>query len=241
MPEETTPIDYVMENALGPHFSGLRSPTATSASAAFADANAPSQPFVIGVSGGTASGKTTVCDMIIQQLHDHRVVLVNQDSFYHGLTPEESKRVHEYNFDHPDAFDTEQLLDCIQKLKGGQSYQVPIYDFKNHRRCSDGFRQVNASDVIILEGILVFHDQRVRNLMNMKIFVDTDADVRLARRIRRDTVERGRDVNSVLEQYAKFVKPAFDDFVLPSKKYADVRLLTKGQGSTTLGKVEVKS
>ncbi|GKV33063.1 hypothetical protein SLEP1_g41610 [Rubroshorea leprosula] len=160
--------------------------------------------------------------MIIQQLHDHRVVLVNQDSFYRGLTPEESKCVHEYNFDHPDAFDTEQLLDCIQKLKNGQSYQVPIYDFKNHRRCSDIFRQVNASDVIILEGILVFHDQRVRNLMNMKIFVDTDADVRLARRIRRDTVERGRDVNSVLEQYAKFVKPAFDDFVLPSKKYADV-------------------
>ncbi|GLU11463.1 hypothetical protein SLE2022_282040 [Rubroshorea leprosula] len=208
MPEETTPIDYVMEKASGPHFSGLRSPTATSAPAAFADANAPRQPFVIGVSGGTASGKTTVCDMIIQQLHDHRVVLVNQDSFYRGLTPEESKRVYEYNFYHPDAFETEQLLDCIQKLKSGQSYQVPMYDFKNHCQCSDSFHQVNASDVIILEGIL--------------IFVDTDADVRLARRIRRDTVERGQDVNSVLEQYANFVKPAFDDFVLPSRKYADV-------------------
>ncbi|KAJ6949292.1 uridine kinase-like protein 1 [Populus alba x Populus x berolinensis] len=238
MPEETISIDYVMEKASGPHFSGLRldgllssppsstaSPSHCSASAsssALSDSNAPKQPFVIGVCGGTASGKTTVCDMIIQQLHDHRVVLVNQDSFYRGLTPEESKRVHEYNFDHPDAFDTEQLLDCIQKLRGGQSYHVPIYDFKNHRRSSESFRQVNASDVIILEGILVFHDQRVRNLMNMKIFVDTDADVRLARRIRRDTVERGRDINSVLEQYAKFVKPAFDDFVLPSKKYADV-------------------
>ncbi|EXC31333.1 Uridine kinase-like protein 1 [Morus notabilis] len=240
MPEETKAIDYVMEAASGPHFSGLRldgllsspppssssfSPShrsSASASSAFADSNAPRQPFVIGVSGGTASGKTTVCDMIIQQLHDHRVVLVNQDSFYRGLTPEESERVHEYNFDHPDAFDTEQLLDCIIKLKCGQSVHVPIYDFKEHRRSLDSFRQVNASDVIILEGILVFHDQRVRNLMDMKIFVDTDADVRLARRIRRDTVERGRDVNSVLEQYAKFVKPAFDDFVLPSKKYADV-------------------
>ncbi|KAJ0053704.1 hypothetical protein Pint_02983 [Pistacia integerrima] len=207
MPEETISVDYVMEKASGPHFSGLRidspasSPSASSALAsAVADVNAPKQPFVIGVSGGTASGKTTVCDMIIQQLHDHRVVLVNQDSFYRGLTAEESKRVHEYNFDHPDAFDTEQLLDCIKTLKSGLPYQVPIYDFKNHRRCSDSFRQVNASDVIILEGILVFHDQRVRNLMNMKIFVDTDADVRLARRIRRDTVERGRDVNSVLEQ-----------------------------------------
>ncbi|CBI40049.3 unnamed protein product, partial [Vitis vinifera] len=217
-----------MEAASGPHFSGLRlegllssPPSATSSPSAAASAtssfsatlpdSAAKQPFVIGVSGGTASGKTTVCDMIIQQLHDHRVVLVNQDSFYRGLTAEESERVHEYNFDHPDAFDTEQLLECIGKLKSGQSVHVPIYDFKNHRRCSGSFRQVNVSDVIILEGILVFHDQRVRNLMNMKIFVDTDADVRLARRIRRDTVERGRDVNSVLEQlYVWFLRRRFN-------------------------------
>ncbi|KAI8541331.1 hypothetical protein RHMOL_Rhmol08G0052700 [Rhododendron molle] len=252
MPEEITPIDIAMEAASGPHFSGLRldggllstSPSSrrsltipafsSPSSSTPADSNSPKRPFVIGVSGGTASGKTTVCDMIIQQLHDHRVVLVNQDSFYRGLTAEEAERVHEYNFDHPDAFDTEQLLECAEKLRCGQCVQVPIYDFKKHRRSSESFRQVNASDVIILEGILVFHDARVRNLMNMKIFVDTDADVRLARRIRRDTVERGRDIDSVLEQaslvyfyfvivqYAKFVKPAFDDFVLPSKKYADV-------------------
>ncbi|KVI09215.1 Phosphoribulokinase/uridine kinase [Cynara cardunculus var. scolymus] len=259
MPEKTTSIDYVMEAASGPHFSGLHlnarflpSSRSPSSSLLADSASALKQPFVIGVSGGTASGKTTVCDMIIQQLHDHRVVLVNQDSFYRGLTAEESERAHEYNFDHPvtadecllillnkkmplfvDAFDTEQMLECVEKLKQGNPVHLPIYDFKNHRRCSESFRQVNASDVIILEGILVFHDQRVRDLMNMKIFVDTDADVRLARRIRRDTVERGRDVNSVLEQvssstflkslrYAKFVKPAFDDFVLPSKKYADV-------------------
>ncbi|KAK9104167.1 hypothetical protein Scep_021011 [Stephania cephalantha] len=198
-------MDFVMEASSKAHFSGLRletsalnslqipSPSSQSSSlpsdshSANDSNSSPRQPFVIGVSGGTASGKTTVCDMIIQQLHDHRVVLVNQDSFYRGLTAEEAKRVHEYNFDHPDAFDTEQLLECIGKLKCGQSVQVPIYDFKKHRRY---------------------------------------ADVRLARRIRRDTLQRGRDVNSVLEQarllYAKFVKPAFDDFVLPSKKYADV-------------------
>ncbi|KAH0984572.1 hypothetical protein GBA52_011749 [Prunus armeniaca] len=181
MPEETTTIDYVMEAASGPHFSGLRldgllssPPSASSSSPASAasnraDPNATKQPFVIGVSGGTASGKTTVCDMIIQQLHDHRVVLVNQDSFYRGLTPEESERVHEYNFDHPDAFDTEQLLECVQKLKCGQSVQVRFMILRS-------IDEVNASDVIILEGIL----------------------------------------------YAKFVKPAFDDFVHPSKKYADV-------------------
>ncbi|RVW30207.1 Uridine kinase-like protein 2, chloroplastic [Vitis vinifera] len=164
MPEETTAIDYVMEAASGPHFSGLRlegllssPPSATSSPSAAASAtssfsatlpdSAAKQPFVIGVSGGTASGKTTVCDMIIQQLHDHRVVLVNQDSFYRGLTAEESERVHEYNFDHPDAFDTEQLLECIGKLKSGQSVHVPIYDFKNHRRCSGSFRQPGKVDL----------------------------------------------------------------------------------------------
>ncbi|KAJ9135477.1 hypothetical protein P3X46_032658 [Hevea brasiliensis] len=249
MSEQASSIDYIMEKASGPHFSGLRlngllsslssssstSPTHRTCSvSASASPLTPKQPFVIGVSGGAASGKTTVCDMIIQQLHDHRVVLVNQDSFYRGLTTAELERVHEYNFDHPDAFDTEQLLDCIQKLRSGQPYQIPIYDFKTHLRCSDSFRQVNASDVIILEGILVFHDPSVRNLMNMKIFVDTDVDVRLARRIRRDTVERGRDINFVLEQYAKFVKPAFDDFVLPSKKYADVIIPRGGENHVAI-------
>jgi uridine kinase len=135
------------------------------------------QPFVIGVGGGTASGKSTVCNMIIQQLHDHRVVLVNQDSFYRGLTAEELENVGEYNFDHPDAFDTEQLLDCLEKLKSCLPIQIPVYDFKRHQRSLDMVRKVNAADVIILEGILVFHDARVRGLMNMKIFVDTGLSI----------------------------------------------------------------
>ncbi|RDX84654.1 Uridine kinase-like protein 4, partial [Mucuna pruriens] len=178
------------------------------------------QPFVIGVAGGAASGKTAVCDMIIQQLHDQRVVLVNQDSFYNNLTEEELTRVQDYNFDHPDAFDTEQLLRVMDMLKHGDAVDIPKYDFKSYK--SDVLRRVNPSDVIILEGILVFHDPRVRELMNMKIFVDTDADVRLARRIRRDTTEKGRDIGAILDQYSKFVKPAFDDFILPTKKYADI-------------------
>ncbi|CAI5962265.1 unnamed protein product [Closterium sp. NIES-65] len=238
------------------------------------------EPFLIGVSGGTASGKTTVCEQIIQQLHDHRVVLVHQDSFYRGLTEEELKHASDFNFDHPDAFDTDALLSTIVALKEGQSVEIPVYDFKTHQRstavrkasgyspnpsnppsslpvslfpaCLPFFphpypplkhpHQTNSADVIVLEGILVFHDARVRALMNMKIFVDTDADVRLARRIRRDTLERGRDVQGVIDQidvqgvidqvrviitrdidqYARFVKPAFDDFVLPSKKFADI-------------------
>ncbi|KAL1371401.1 hypothetical protein HN51_001639 [Arachis hypogaea] len=222
----------IIEGVSGAHFSGWR-PSSTVPSAPTSP-SAPSQPFVIGVSGGTASGKTTVCELIIQQLQDHRVVLVCQDSFYRGLTNDELKHVHEYNFDHPDAFDTEQLVETLSKLKSGQSVQVPVYDFKLHQRSSDVYRLVNASEVIIMEGILVFHEQRVRDMMNMKIFVDADPDVRLARRIRRDTVERGRDVHSVLEQYAKFVKPAFEDFILPSKKYADIIIPRGGDNGVAI-------
>ncbi|XP_029128558.1 uridine kinase-like protein 3 isoform X2 [Cajanus cajan] len=115
------------------------------------------------------------------------------------------------------------LLCCVvNKLKRGQAVDIPKYDFKGYK--SDVFpaRRVNPADVIILEGILVFHDPRVRALMNMKIFVDTDADVRLARRIKRDTADNARDIGTVLDQYSKYVKPAFDDFILPTKKYADI-------------------
>ncbi|XP_043704778.1 uridine kinase-like protein 5 [Telopea speciosissima] len=192
------------------------------------------QPFVIGVAGGTASGKTTVCDMIIAQLRDQRVVLVSQDSFYHVLDEEKQKQVNEYNFDHPNAFDTELLLSCMEKMKCGQAVNIPIYDYKSHKNDMASGRQVNPSDVIILEGILVLHDPRVRNLMNMKIFVDTDSDVRLARRIQRDTVERGRDIQSVLDQYAKFVKPGFDDFILPSKKHADIIIPRGGENDVAV-------
>ncbi|KAK7346586.1 hypothetical protein VNO80_21109 [Phaseolus coccineus] len=215
----------VIEVSSGSHFSGWHPSTTSSSS---------HPPFIIGVAGGTASGKTTVCDIIIQQLKDHRVVLLCQDSFYRGLTNDELKRVHEYNFDHPNAFDTEQLVETLDQLKSGQSVQIPIYDFKLHQRSTDRSRQVNGSDVIIMEGILVFHEQRVRNMMNMKIFVDADPDVRLARRIKRDTVERGRDVQSVLEQYAKFVKPAYEDFILPSKKYADIIIPRGGENRVAI-------
>ncbi|CAN1134004.1 Uridine kinase-like protein 3 [Linum perenne] len=172
--------------------------------------------------------------MIIQQLHDQRVVLVNQDSFYFNLSEEELKRVHEYNFDHPDAFDNDQLLSVMEKLRRGQAVDIPKYDFKSYK--SDVFpaRRVNPSDVIILEGILILHDSRIRDLMNMKIFVDIDADVRLARRIRRDTGEKGRDIATVLDQYSKFVKPAFDDFILPTKKYADIIIPRGGENHVAI-------
>ncbi|KAJ9152837.1 hypothetical protein P3X46_026352 [Hevea brasiliensis] len=193
----------------------------------------PKQPFIIGVAGGTASGKTTVCNMIISQLHDQGVLLINQDSFYHSLSNEQLERVHEYNFDHPDAFNTELLLSCMEKLKHGQAITLPNYDFKSHQSTGPG-QKVNPSDVIILEGILVLHDPRVRDLMNMKIFVDTDSDLRLARRIQRDTVERGRNIQNVLDQYARFVKPSFEEYILPSKKHADIIIPRGGDNDVAI-------
>ncbi|CAL9130809.1 unnamed protein product [Musa textilis] len=222
----STSVEKLLENGVGAHFSGLHvddleprnseEPLATSTTE-----NGYGEPFIIGVAGGAAAGKTAVCDMIIEQLHDQRVVVVNQESFYYDLTEEELNHAHEYNFDHPDAFDTENLLCCMEKLRHGQAVDIPNYDFRTNKSKLPP-RKVNSSDVIILEGILIFHDIRIRELMNMKIFVDTDADVRLARRIRCDTVEKGRDLKTVLDQYSKFIKPAFDDFILPTKKYADI-------------------
>ncbi|XP_011011893.1 PREDICTED: uridine kinase-like protein 5 isoform X2 [Populus euphratica] len=193
----------------------------------------PKQPFVIGVAGGTASGKTTVCNMIISQLHDQRVVLVNQDSFYHSLSDDTLAQVYDYNFDHPDAFNTELLLSCMEKLKNGRAVNITNYDFQTHKRIGPGWK-VNPSDIIILEGILVLHDSRVRDLMNMKIFVDADSDLRLARRIQRDTVERGRNIQNVLDQYARSVKPSFEEFILPSKKYADVIIPRGGDNNVAI-------
>ncbi|KAG4203753.1 hypothetical protein ERO13_A04G004000v2 [Gossypium hirsutum] len=210
-------VENMIEASSGVHFSGfhmdgLDSRHIKKPMISPATENMHNQPFLIGVAGGAASGKTTVCDMIIQQLHDQRVVLVNQDSFYHKLTEEELARVHEYNFDHPDAFDTEKLLDSIDNLRHGRAVDIPKYDFKSYKHDVFPVRRVNPSDVIILEGILIFHDPRVRELMNIKIFVDTDADVRLARRIRRDTVGKSRDIGAVLDQkYADIIIPRGGD------------------------------
>lgn len=182
-------------------------------------------PFLIGVAGGTASGKTTVCDMIMQRLRDNCVVMINQDSFYRDLTPDEKRQADAgaYNFDHPDAFDRPALMDCIMKLREGKPVDVPTYDFTQHRRGVET-RRVDPADVIIVEGIMVLHMEEVRALCNMKVFVDTDDDVRLARRIQRDVAERGRDVAGVITQYTKFVKPMFDQYVAPSRRQADVIL-----------------
>ncbi|CAJ1367161.1 unnamed protein product, partial [Effrenium voratum] len=179
------------------------------------------QPFVIGIAGGTASGKTTVCSRLMQALGDQRVALVSLDEFYRDLTPEECSCISDVNFDEPQAFDILELAKCLDALGRGEAAEVPVYDFVTSRR-SGNIRRVAPSDVVILEGILVLHVPEILSRCNMKIFVDTDDDVRLARRIRRDTVERGRDVESVILQYTRFVKPAFEKWILPSRTNADI-------------------
>jgi len=191
------------------------------------------KPFLIGVTGGTASGKTTVCDIIIQKLADQRVTTVSLDSFYRALTPAELANVGNHNFDHPDAFDWELLYITLDSLSRGKTVSIPSYDFTTHSRLPSVSSTIHGSisDIIIIEGILLFHPQPVLELLDMKLFVDTDADTRLARRVRRDISERGRSLESVLNQYERFVKPAFDQYILPTKKYADV-IIPRGSSNS---------
>nr|CAG4645492.1 EOG090X050I [Lynceus sp. MCZ IZ 141354] len=188
-------------------------------------------PFLIGVAGGTASGKSTVCSRIMEKLGqdeiDHRqrqVVCISQDSFYRELTPAESIMASRgtFNFDHPDAFDSELVYQTLQNILAGKVCHVPIYDFRTNSRKLDESIVIYPADVVLFEGILVFYNDRIRDLFHMKLFVDTDADTRLSRRVLRDMRERGRDLEQILNQYILLVKPAFEEFCLPTKKFADV-------------------
>ncbi|KAG2500634.1 hypothetical protein HYH03_001401 [Edaphochlamys debaryana] len=188
--------------------------------------------FLIGVAGGTASGKTTVVDRIMQRLQDSCVVMLSQDSFYRALTDQERATVDTYNFDHPDAFDTPLLVETLRQLRTGSAAEVPVYDFCTHARTTET-RLVGPADVVVVEGILVLALQAVREMLHMKVYVDTDDDLRLARRITRDTKERGRDVAGVLKQYSEFVKPMFDQYVAPSRRHADV-IIPWGKGDNSV-------
>ncbi|EGC30484.1 uridine kinase [Dictyostelium purpureum] len=176
-------------------------------------------PLVIGVCGGSASGKTTVCDKIIANLNVRWVVLLSMDSFYLNLSKEVDPT--KYNFDHPNAFDYDLMVKTIKDLRAGKKVSIPMYCFKTHSRLPHK-DTVYGADVIILEGILTLYSKELRDLMDIKIFIDTDDDVRLARRLKRDIAERGRTLENVLHQYNTFVKPSFDDYIIPLKKYADI-------------------
>ena len=179
------------------------------------------QSLVIGIAGGTGSGKTTVTDKILELLDRNRIVVIQHDSYYkdisayRGLTPDK------INFDHPNSLETDLLVRHLRELKSGKAIDQPMYNFTTHRRLKET-RRVEPKEIVILDGILILVDKMLRDLMDIKIFLDTDADERLIRRIRRDIMERGRSVESVMNQYMNTVKPMHLEFVEPSKHWADI-------------------
>jgi uridine kinase len=179
------------------------------------------RPILIGVAGGSGSGKTTVVRRIVEAIGPGVVVVLHHDSYYRDaghLPPEQRARI---NYDHPDALETDLLVEHLEALLAGSTVAVPVYDFAEHVRRSETVR-VESRPVLILDGILILWDARLRELMDVKLFVDADSDVRLDRRLRRDMAERGRSAESVLTQYMATVRPMHLEFVEPSKRYADV-------------------
>jgi uridine kinase len=190
-------------------------------------------PLLIGIAGGSASGKSLVTSTLIENLGSREVVMIEQDSYYKdfaGLAVEERAKL---NFDHPDAFDRELLLDHMEALLRGQPIEKPTYDFTRHTRLPETVR-VEGHRVIVLEGILVLEDPALRRLMDIKVFIDTDADVRLIRRIRRDTLERERSLESILKQYEESVRPMHLQFIEPSKRYADIIIPEGGRNQVAI-------
>jgi len=182
------------------------------------------QAFIIGITGGSASGKTSFAEKILGMLPNQRVVIVSQDNFYRGLRPEEQATAADFNFDHPDALDWKAMYEALSQLRERKRVEIPTYDYVTHTR-SKVVRELWNYDVVLFEGILTFYQHPeycLLPLMDLKIFVETDSDTRLARRVLRDTKDRGRSVESVLAQYERFVKPAYDQFIAPLKRKADV-------------------
>jgi uridine kinase len=179
------------------------------------------KPVVIGVAGGSGSGKTSVTKAIFDHFKGHSILMIEQDYYYkdQSLLPFEERL--KTNYDHPLAFDTELLISHIQKLINYEAIEKPVYNYAMHTR-SDETILVEPKDVIIVEGILILEDESLRDLMDMKLFVDTDADLRIIRRLMRDIKERGRTIDSVIEQYVNVVRPMHNQFIEPTKRYADI-------------------
>lgn len=193
-------------------------------------------PLVIGIAGGSGSGKTTVAQAILQRVGPDRIAYLQHDSYYKDLTGLPPAQRDEVNFDHPNSLETDLLISHIEQLRGGRPIEVPIYDFSNHSRTDKTFK-VNPRGVIVVEGILIFVEPTLRSLFDVKIFVDTDADIRLIRRLQRDITERGRTAESVIKQYQATVRPMHLEFVEPSKRYADVIIPEGGFNTAALDMV----
>ena len=195
--------------------------------------------ILIGIAGGSGSGKTVVARTIVRELGSKRVVVTDQDSYYKNLEQVPFRDREARNFDHPDAFDSELMRQHLRDLLEGHDIDQPVYDYTQHRRTNET-RRISDHLVVVLEGILIFHDPELRALMDIKLFVDADSDVRLIRRLRRDLIERGRSVDSILRQYEDSVRPMHLQFVEPSKRFADVIIPGGGHNKVAIDLVKTK-
>ncbi len=196
-------------------------------------ANRENKPVIIGVTGGSGSGKTTVSRAIFEQLHGHSLLMLQEDSYYNDQSDIPFEERIKTNYDHPNAFDTELLVKQLKDLLDWKTIEKPIYDYTEHTRSSE-VEKVEPKEVIILEGILVLNNPALRDLMDIKIFVDTDDDIRIIRRIQRDIEERGRSLQSVIDQYKSTVKPMYHQFIEPTKRYADIIVPEGGENQVAI-------
>jgi uridine kinase len=190
-------------------------------------------PFIIGVAGGTGSGKTTVASAILRRVGADRMAILSHDAYYRDWVDLPKDVLDHKNFDHPDSLETDLLVRHLKALKQGAAVEAPVYDFKTHRRSQES-RRVEPKKVILVDGILLYVEPELRKVFDVKIYVDTDADVRLIRRIKRDIAERGRTLESVVEQYDSTVRPMHLEFVEPSKRYADLIIPEGGENMVAL-------
>lgn len=195
--------------------------------------------MLIGIAGGSGSGKTLVAKNIYSELGSDKVVLILQDSYYKDLSHVLPDQRHKQNFDHPNALDTELLAAHIEDLLAGKTIEQPVYNFVTHTRTQET-NSIGPHDIIVLDGILILENEALRELMDIKVYVDTDADIRIIRRLRRDILERGRSMESVIKQYEKSVRPMHLQFVEPSKRYADIIVPEGGYNKVAIDLIKTK-
>lgn len=197
------------------------------------------KPILIGVTGGSGSGKTSVSRAIFNHFPDHSIMMLEQDSYYKDQSNLSFEERLNTNYDHPFAFDTDLLITHVEQLMRFESIEKPVYDYVAHTRSAATILQ-EPKEVIILEGILVLADERLRDLMDIKLYVDTDDDIRIIRRIKRDMEERGRTLDSVIEQYLSVVKPMYHQFIEPTKRYADIIIPEGGENHVAIDLLATK-